>query len=143
MFLNRHSIPQETPYYRAHHERLLFARYPGMLHDIMRLHIVFVVVLPLQHHIIDKLFVNNKDLTPHFLPHFLHLTPCLSFISFDNASNLRFFLCGKFLSLDKNLLMGDPLPSRRFTLVNIADRIFYKVSILYLTCAYTVHTILL
>src|SRR3989338_10422277 len=30
----------------------------------MRLHIVFVMVLPLQHHIIDKLFVNNKDLTP-------------------------------------------------------------------------------
>jgi len=34
----------------------------------MRLHIVFVMVLPLQHHIIDKLFVNNKDLTPCLPP---------------------------------------------------------------------------
>jgi hypothetical protein len=53
---------------RGRHERLLFARYPGMLHDIMRLHIVFVMALPLQNHIIDKLFVKNKDLTPSSLP---------------------------------------------------------------------------
>mgnify|MGYP001572768664 CR=1 FL=1 len=39
MFLNRHSISQEIPSYRGHHERLPFARYLGMLHDIMRLRI--------------------------------------------------------------------------------------------------------
>ena len=40
MFLNRHSITQEIPFYHCYLERLPFARYPGMLHDTMRLHIV-------------------------------------------------------------------------------------------------------
>lgn len=53
MFLNRHSITQEISSYQGYLKRLPFARYPGMLHDIMRLHTVFVMVLPFQHHI-DK-----------------------------------------------------------------------------------------
>jgi hypothetical protein len=39
--------------YSGHHERLLFALYPGMLHDIIHLRTIFVMVLPLQHRIHD------------------------------------------------------------------------------------------
>ena len=42
------------------------ATYLNRLHDTMRLRIVFLMVLPLQDHARDKLFVNNKDLPPYF-----------------------------------------------------------------------------